>query len=263
MPFLEELYRDHESAENNPKLEEVIKLANKILEILFPDRCPKNFSSYESFEARFFELKSTLNIILHKIEYKLPASSKELAEAFFDKLPFILEMTREDAEAMTKNDPASTDYVEVVQTYPGFYAIAFHRMSHELWKLGIPYIPRVMSESAHRHTGIDINPGATIGKRFVMDHGTGIVIGETCEIGDDVKVYQNVTLGALSVSKNLASTKRHPTIGNNVIIYSGATILGGKTYIGEGTLIGGNVWLTHSVPAKSKVFNTSTVDIKS
>ena len=151
--------------------------------------------------------------------------------------------------------------MEVVMAYPGVYAITVHRLAHELYKLKVPIVPRVMSEIAHSKTGIDIHPGATIGERFFIDHGTGVVIGETTIIGNNVKIYQGVTLGALSFEKDPATgalikgVKRHPNVGDNVVIYAGATILGGNTTIGENTEIGGNVWLRESVPANSRVYN--------
>jgi serine O-acetyltransferase len=146
--------------------------------------------------------------------------------------------------------------------YPGFYAIAIYRLAHELYIEGFPLVPRLMTEYAHRQTGVDINPGAEIGDSFHIDHGTGVVIGETAIIKNHVKVYQGVTLGGLFVSKKLQKTKRHPTIEDNVTIYANATILGGETVIGENTVIGGNAWLTKSVPANSTVFHTPEIKIK-
>jgi serine O-acetyltransferase len=166
-----------------------------------------------------------------------------------------------DAYAIVKGDPAAADVDEVIRSYPGFYAIAVYRIAHIFHNLSIPYLPRILTEHAHEKTGIDINPGAKIGKGFCIDHGTGIVIGETAVIGDNVKIYQGVTLGALSVEKEMAKSKRHPTIGDNVVIYSGATILGGKTVVGDYSTIGGNVWLIKSVPAYSRVYHRSQIDI--
>lgn len=262
MNFLEKLFEEHLVTEDNPHLEEVIKMANDLLNLLFPDRCPKGFRFITEFEHRYTEQKVALIGILRKIDKKLPEKCVPLADDFFNKVPEIREKLVADAKAIAANDPAARDVIEVIKTYPGFYAIAMYRIAHELWKLRIPYVPRVLTESAHKDTGIDIHPGASIGSDFVIDHGTGIVIGATCKIGNQVKVYQNVTLGALSVSKEQASQKRHPTIENNVVIYSGATILGGKTVIGANTIIGGNVWLTSSVPANSKVFNKAQVTIQ-
>ncbi len=181
------------------------------------------------------------------------------AAAFLDRLPHHQAMLLLDAEAIHTGDPASESLDEVILAYPGFLAIAVHRMSHELYRLKVPLLPRLMSEWAHRETGIDIHPGAEIGASFAIDHGTGIVIGETSVIGDRVRIYQGVTLGALAVSKQLANRKRHPTIGNDVVLYANATILGGNTVVGDGSVVGGNVWLTSSVPPRSVVQFTSTV----
>jgi serine O-acetyltransferase len=155
---------------------------------------------------------------------------------------------------MYAGDPAAKSRTEILRSYPGFYAIAAYRIANQMHRQGIQLIPRMITELAHSRTGIDIHPGATIGQYFCIDHGTGVVIGETTVIGDHVKIYQGVTLGALSVEKADADKKRHPTIEDHVVIYAGATILGGKTTIGKNSVIGGNVWLTKSVPAGSKVY---------
>jgi serine O-acetyltransferase len=160
----------------------------------------------------------------------------------------------EDVAAAFRGDPAAKTVEEVILAYPGLEAVVVHRVASFFWKAGLPLVPRMMSELVHSKTGIDIHPGAAIGKRFFIDHGTGVVVGETAIIGDDVKLYQGVTLGALSVRKEEGQAKRHPTIEDEVTIYSGATILGGKTVVGKGSVIGGNVWLTSSVPAYSRVY---------
>ena len=167
-----------------------------------------------------------------------------------------------DAKAICKGDPAAKSVDEVILAYPGFSAISIYRLAHELYKLNIPLLPRIFTEYAHQLSGVDIHPGAQIGKSFFIDHGTGIVIGETTKIGNNVKLYQGVTLGALSVNKDLAEIKRHPTIEDDVVIYSNAVILGGKTTIGKGSVIGGNVWLTRTVPANSQVFHRSEITFK-
>ena len=187
---------------------------------------------------------------------------KEQTESFFLQLPVLYNALLKDAQAILDFDPAAQSIAEVVVAYPGFYATVVYRLSNQLWKQGVRLLPRLFSEYAHSKTGIDIHPGATIGDSFAIDHGTGIVIGETTIIGDHVKIYQGVTLGALNVSKEAARTKRHPTIQDNVVIYSGATILGGQTIIGEGSVIGGNVWLTNSVPSNSVVYHKSEIKIK-
>lgn len=180
--------------------------------------------------------------------------ARDLVLRFFEALPGIREILMEDIDAAFRGDPAAKSLEEVILAYPGLEAIVVHRIAHFFWTEGLPLLPRMMSEHVHGRTGIDIHPGATIGRRFFIDHGTGVVIGETCVIGDDVKLYQGVTLGALSVRKDAGNTKRHPSIGDGTTIYSGATILGGCTEIGKGSVIGGNVWLTHSVPPGSKVY---------
>lgn len=179
-----------------------------------------------------------------------------------DKLILLHQKLEYDLKAVFEFDPAAKSRAEVLVSYPGFFAITVYRLAHELWKSKVPLLPRMMSEYVHSKAGIDIHPGAEIGERFFIDHGTGIVIGETSVIGNDVKIYQGVTLGALNVSKAEASVKRHPTIGNNVTIYANATILGGNTIIGNDSIIGGNVWVTHSVPPNSMVYHKSEVSIK-
>ncbi|MEM7487416.1 MAG: serine O-acetyltransferase EpsC [Bacteroidota bacterium] len=183
-------------------------------------------------------------------------------EHYVQCLPGILEKLNLDAKAILDCDPASLSIQEVYMAYPGFYAITIYRLAHELYNQGFPLVPRLMTEYAHRQTGVDINPGAQIGESFFIDHATGVVIGETAVIHDNVKVYQGVTLGALYVAKHLQKVKRHPTIMSNVTIYANATILGGETVIGENSIIGGNAWLTASVPANSTVFHTPEIKIK-
>ncbi|HET7838764.1 MAG TPA: serine O-acetyltransferase EpsC [Rectinemataceae bacterium] len=180
--------------------------------------------------------------------------ARDLVVRFFEALPGIRAVLMEDVAAAFAGDPAAKTIAEVILAYPGLEALVVHRVAHFFWLEGLPLIPRMMSEAVHGTTGIDIHPGASIGRRFFIDHGTGVVIGETAVIGDDVKLYQGVTLGALSIRKEEGGMKRHPTIEDEVTIYSGATILGGATVVGRGSTIGGNVWLTHSVPAWSKVY---------
>ena len=201
----------------------------------------------ETLEVQFDEL---INLACWDIEK--PCS--KIWSNYLEKLPEVLEKLNLDAEAIASCDPASLSIEEVYMAYPGFYAIAIYRLAHELYNKGFPLVPRLMTEYAHRQTGVDINPGAHIGESFFIDHATGVVIGETAIIKNNVKIYQGVTLGALSVQKEFASLKRHPTIEDNVIIYAGTTILGGETVIGEGSIIGGNVWLTKSLPPGSRVY---------
>ncbi len=194
--------------------------------------------------------------------WELDKKCSKVWDEYVSELPEILRKLNLDAKAIYENDPAAETIEEVYLAYPGFYAIAIYRLSNALYKKGFPIVPRLMTEYAHHVTGVDINPGATIGEHFFMDHATGIVIGETALIKDHVKLYQGVTLGALSVSKELQATKRHPTIENHVTIYANATILGGDTVIGEHSLIGGNVWLTKSVPPFSLVSHKPEILIR-
>ena len=182
--------------------------------------------------------------------------------SFFNSIENIYLTLLRDAQAILDNDPAAQNLEEVYMAYPGFYAIVVHRFAHQLWLQNLKLLARVWSEFAHSKTGIDIHPGAKIGNNFCIDHGTGIVIGETCVIGNNVKIYQGVTLGALSVSKDKMNAVRHPRIGDNVVIYSGAPILGGQTHIGHDSTIGGNVWLTESVEPFTVMYYKSEVITK-
>ena len=213
-------------------------------------------------EDVIYNLRKHVSIAFHHSdEFKdatdetLSCGARCITNQFFKQIPKIREFLATDVEALFDGDPAAESADEIIFAYPGLYAVTVFRFAHELYKLNVPVIPRIMTELAHSKTGIDINPGATIGKYFMIDHGTGIVIGETTEIGEHVKIYQGVTLGALSTSggRKLFNKKRHPTIEDNVTIYSGASILGGDTVIGKGSLIGGNVFLTHSVPPETRV----------
>jgi len=182
---------------------------------------------------------------------------RDIAAALLNALPGIRARLHLDVQAALEGDPAASSEAEVIVAYPGLAAISVHRIVHFLYQREVPLLPRIMSEFIHHQTGIDIHPGATIGDSFFIDHGTGVVIGETTLIGNNVKIYQGVTLGALSVKKSLARNKRHPTIEDNVTIYAGATILGGDTVIGHDSVIGGNVWLIRSVPPFSRVYNST------
>ena len=187
--------------------------------------------------------------------------AKAIVAQFVARLPEVKRLVETDVQAAYEGDPAATSPMEVVMAYPGLYAVTIHRLAHELYNLKVPIIPRIMSELAHSKTGIDIHPGATIGERFFIDHGTGVVVGETTVIGRNVKLYQGVTLGAKSFQKDpetgalVKGIKRHPNVEDNVVIYAGATILGGDTTIGHDSEIGGSVWLIESVPPNSRVYN--------
>lgn len=197
-------------------------------------------------------------VLRRTLDGLVPDAARVVA-SFLASVPSIYEALVQDASAIHSGDPAAESVDEVILAYPGFLATAVHRIAHELYRSEVPLIPRLLSEWAHRQTGIDIHPGAQLGRAFAIDHGTGIVIGETSVIGERVRMYQGVTLGALAVNKRLANHKRHPTIGNDVVLYANATILGGNTEVGDGSIIGGNVWLTSSVPPRSVVQFTSAV----
>jgi len=244
-----------------PLKDESRKFIDKFLKLAFPQYSEKSFSKVEEITSStvllMYDLKKLLESVIDEKELV-----NSITNDFSFTLPAIIRSLDMDAEAIYKGDPAARSTDEVVLAYPGFYAITIYRIAHELFLLGVPVIARILSEYAHEKTGIDIHPGAGIGERFCIDHGTGIVIGETTTIGNDVKIYQGVTLGALSVDKSFASIKRHPTIENNVVIYAQAVILGGNTVIGEKSVIGGNAWITESVPANSVVYHKSEVRLK-
>lgn len=252
--FLHKLYQKHKACPTCPSPAEVAEFYLKLLGALFEDFAHETFSSEEDLEKLFEKLQLDLEEMMQHTAMSKPIAAHEVTSKFFAALPKIHQLLEHDIQAMYEGDPAAKSMSEVVRTYPGFYAIAAYRIAHGLHRLGVEGIPRVITEHAHGKTGIDIHPAATIGEYFCIDHGTGIVIGETVAIGDHVKIYQGVTLGALSVDKSDAEKKRHPTIEDHVVLYAGATILGGETTIGHDSVIGGNVWLTRSVPAYSKIY---------
>ncbi|HBK83134.1 MAG TPA: serine acetyltransferase [Flavobacterium sp.] len=215
--------------------------------------------NYNSFQEKELILRNELQTFLKQVEV---VSELEFTNVFFESLVDIHVDLLSDLEAILDFDPAAKSRAEVLLSYPGFFAIFVYRIANQLWEQEVEILPRVLSELAHSKTGIEIHPGANIGKRFFIDHGTGIVIGETAKIGNNVKIYQGVTLGALSVSKDKAQEKRHPTIEDDVIIYANATILGGETTIGRGAIIGGNVWITQTIPAQSLVYHKSEIIVK-
>ena len=212
--------------------------------------------------GREADLASLMAALEREIVYLMPeVDTRKIVETFAQRLPDVKRVLETDVQAAYEGDPAATSRMEVVMAYPGMYAVTVHRLAHELYRLKVPILPRVLSEIAHSKTGIDIHPGATIGEGFFIDHGTGVVIGETTVIGRNVKLYQGVTLGALSFPKDettgmlMKGHKRHPNVEDNVVIYAGATILGGDTTIGHDSEIGGNVWLMSSIPPHSRVYN--------
>ena len=255
---------------NQPDTKVIYELIHELTRVAFPGYVKDN--TYRIYDIRqnmamviediAFRLNKQIAIAMRygmKLDEETLAATREESQRitleFLRRIPQIREFLATDVEALFDGDPAAESADEIIFAYPGLYAVAIFRFAHELYKLNVPVIPRIMTELAHSKTGIDINPGATIGKYFMIDHGTGIVIGETTQIGEHVKLYQGVTLGALSTSggRKLFNKKRHPTIEDYVTIYSGASILGGDTVIGRGSLIGGNVFLTHSVPPETRV----------
>ncbi len=251
-----------------PGRSNIIILIKRLRSLMFPGYFEEKNFVYK--DARYFagntlntilrELRQQVEIALHytnesKTPEQIAAEAEEIAQYFIGRLADIQKMLIKDVQAGFDGDPAAKSRQEIISSYPGVFAIFVYRMAHELYVRHVPFIPRIMTEYAHSRTGIDINPGAVIGEYFFIDHGTGVVIGETTKIGNNVKLYQGVTLGALSTRKGqlLADVKRHPTIENNVTIYSGATILGGETVIGANSIIGGNTFITESVPAYTKV----------
>jgi len=242
---------------------EAIDYLKELIDFLFPHFSNKIYYSQEDVLAKLQLLERNLISLLKNLNSHFSEDATLIAQKFTLQIPVIHDKLWADAEAIYQGDPAAESIDEVILAYPGFMAICIYRIAHELYKLNLPIIPRILTEHAHEKTGIDIHPGAKIGSPFFIDHGTGIVIGETTEIGKNVKIYQGVTLGALSVDKSLSQTKRHPTINDDVIIYSQAVILGGNTVIGEKSIIGGNAWITQSIPSNSIVYNKSEVRVRS
>lgn len=242
--------------------QEAISYITDLIAFLFPHFSTKKFCSTADILAKLQLLERRLIDLLKLLEKQYSGNMAVAAARFTAAVPEIHDNLWNDARAFYMEDPAAKSIDEIILAYPGFMAIMIYRISHELHIQGIPYIPRILTEYAHSITGIDINPGAVIGSPFVIDHGTGVVIGETCIIGSNVKMYQGVTLGALSVKKSLSHTKRHPTIEDDVVIYSQAVILGGETVIGKKSIIGGNAWVTKSIPPNSVVYNKIEVRLR-
>lgn len=238
-----------------PIKHDVAALADELMGVLYPQLSVGPPVPAQEVAARLMGARDELGRIIRPLVEE--ADAVPVMDGFMTALPSVHELSLEDAAAIVAGDPAAESLDEVIAAYPGFLAIAMHRIAHAICSLGVPIVPRLMAEVAHSRSGIDIHPGASIGRRFCIDHGTGVVIGETAIIGDDVKLYQGVTLGALSVTKALAGMKRHPTIGDRVVIYANATVLGGDTVIGADSVIGGNVFLTSSVPPSSLVYQPS------
>lgn len=259
--FYEHILAKQQNIEAVPPNEVIASWAVRVLRLLYPEQSKRHYTSWEQIREEFAGLEQSLLEILNATKACSHCNNETIAREFFDQIPVIYERLNRDAAAILDGDPASRNEFEIIRTYPGFFAISFYRLAHELLRADVPLLPRILTEYAHSHTGIDIHPGAEIGEHFFIDHGTGIVIGETAVIGDHVKLYQGVTLGAMSVEKEMMYVKRHPTVEDHVVIYSGATILGGDTIIGHHSIVGGNVWLTKSVPPHSTVFHKPLIEV--
>ena len=254
--------------ERVPKKSEIIDLVNELQRVMFPGYFGTENTAYVSLDnfagcslAVIYEkMNKQIRTALaytedKKDEQSIRERAENLTRTFLERLPHIQEMLWKDVEAEYDGDPAANSKEEIIFCYPGIFAIFVYRIAHELYELQVPFIPRIMTEYAHGETGIDINPGAKIGEYFFIDHGTGIVIGETTVIGNHVKIYQGVTLGALSTQKGqgLSGVKRHPTIEDNVVIYANTTILGGETVVGQNSVVAGNTFVVNSIPRDTKV----------
>ncbi len=255
------MYKGYILQKNIPTQQSVIDFINDCFHYLFPMLNNENEYLLRK-SSNEYAVKSSLEKILSACELSIATSQTDLINSFFEALKSINKKLISDAEFIVEYDPAANAVEEVILSYPGFYAIVSYRIAHFFYNNEVKILTRMMSEYAHSKTGIDINAGAVIGCPFFIDHGTGIVIGETSIVGDGVKLYQGVTLGALSVNKKDAKTKRHPTIEDNVVIYAGSTILGGDTIIGHDCIIGGNTWITENIPAFSVVYHTAQTVIK-
>jgi len=248
-----DIFRSYICAHANlPPVESTQHFVDELVMFFFPLKGNRTVS-LKSIQKELRRLRFRLSELLYPLHDDAEEEVTQVVDAFFNQLPDIYDKMLNDAQSFLDSDPSAKGIEEIIMSFPGFYAISVYRIAHELQLLNVPLLPRIMSEYLHGKTGIDIHPAAKIGKNFFIDHGTGVVIGETTEIGDNVKIYQGVTLGALYVERALRDQKRHPTIQDDVIIYAGSTILGGKTVIGRGSVIGGNVWLTESVDPLSLV----------
>jgi serine O-acetyltransferase len=259
-----------------PSPAETVAILERLIEVLFPGlqgrpyftRANAAFHIGAILDDVAARLREQTKVALHwscrrKGEdcARCEAAARRMVGRFLRTLPQVRRLLALDIRAAYEGDPAARSFEEIVLAYPGLRAVTVYRLAHELHRLGVPLLPRIMTEWAHRHTGIDIHPGARIGRSFFIDHGTGVVVGETTVIGRNVKVYQGVTLGALSIPRDerglvIRGRKRHPTIEDDVVIYAGATILGGDTVVGRGSVVGGNTWVVHSVPPRSRVIST-------
>ncbi|QQS49810.1 MAG: serine acetyltransferase [Bacteroidota bacterium] len=260
--FAEFLYEQHGIFKTSvPSMLKAHAFTDNLINFLFPFKVDRK-CSLPQIELTLAQLQIDFRDLVGPMEEILEKPISQISDDFFSAMPEVYKSLMEDAYNFLDFDPAARSIESVVLYYPGFYAISVYRMAHLLYQFKVPFLPRMMAEFAHSKTGVDIHPGASIGKDFFIDHGTGIVIGETTSIGNRVKIYQGVTLGAICVEKSMKGRKRHPTIEDDVIIYSGSTILGGDTVVGKGTVVGGNVWLTKSVPAYSVVYHESKTVVR-
>ncbi len=259
--FLRNLFLKQQKKEQVPPNKVIANWASRLICILYPEMSKCSYPTLEAIDEELAKLQAELSRILDATRACRDCDHTKVSVDFFSLLPEIHRMLNTDIDAIHQGDPAAKSEFEVIRAYPGFYALCFYRIAHAMHGLEVPLLPRILTEFAHSKTGIDIHPAARIGDYFMIDHGTGIVIGETSVIGNHVKMYQGVTLGGLSIDKSMAMQKRHPSIEDNVVIYSGATILGGDTLVGEGSVIGGNVWLTQSVPPGSLVYQSPQITI--
>lgn len=258
----QQIFNKLQRIEDVPPNKEIAQWAVDCIALLFPELAKRKFQTLQDIEVALQQLEVKLVSMLNATKACSNCNNELVAETFFSKIGGLYRVLNTDVEALLNGDPAAKNEFEVIRAYPGFYALCFYRIAHALFLLDVPLIPRILTEYAHSKTGIDIHPAAAIGEYCYLDHGTGIVIGETSVIGNHVKIYQGVTLGALSVDKSMASVKRHPTIQDHVILYSNATVLGGDTVIGSNSIIGGSVWLTHSVDACSLVYHNPEITIE-
>ena len=258
--FIKNLYKANLEADVYLDKQRIEQFVDTVFRFLFQLE-DKKYHSIQAVQMRLEELKSEFTGILFNV-LNNKQEAETIVEEFSEKLPELYDALLKDAQEILENDPAAQSLEEIYIAYPGFFAIAAYRFAHQLHKQKVNLLPRIWTEYAHGKTGIDIHPGAQIGVPFFIDHGTGIVIGETSIIGSHVKIYQGVTIGAVSVSKDKTNTKRHPTLEDHVVVYSNATILGGETTIGHHSVIGGNVWLTKSVEPYSLVFHEAKIKIK-
>ncbi len=259
--FLQEIISKEKALEDVPQNDIISGWASKLVCLLYPELSQCRFDDIDHIEVAYGKLQKELVSMLNATKACCDCNNEQIAAAFFEGIPELYRLLNTDVDAILNGDPAAKSEFEVIRAYPGFMALCYYRIAHLLLMLKVPLIPRILTEYAHSRTGIDIHPGAKIGEYCMIDHGTGVVIGETSQIGNHVKIYQGVTLGAMSVDKSMASVKRHPTIEDHVIIYSNATILGGDTVVGHHSVIGGNVWLTNSVPPGSLLYHNAEITV--